>query len=135
MRRAVATPHFVWHFMHCCRQEPRVLHWCQSLPFPELVWPAPLSWSTAQGDPLPEQRSIVDELMNCQQGVAVVMASRGREKSALAGMLVRQWPGRVLVTAPAKAATEVLAQHAAERFAFYAPCSDNGVVSAEREWL
>ncbi len=50
----------------------------------------------------------------------MIIAPRGRGKSALAGMLARQTQS-ALVTAPAKAATEVLAQFAAEQFSFMAP--------------
>ena len=69
----------------------------------------------------PEQQAqIVRQLCAMPPGVAVIIAPRGRGKSALAGMLARQTQS-ALVTAPAKAATEVLAQFAAEQFRFMAP--------------
>lgn len=50
-------------------------------------------------------------------GVAAVTAARGRGKSALAGQLISRIAGSAIVTAPAKAATDVLAQFAGGSFA------------------
>jgi tRNA(Met) cytidine acetyltransferase len=51
----------------------------------------------------------------------VVTAERGRGKSALAGMLIRQLAGDAIVTAPARGATEVMATFAGDAFRFMAP--------------
>lgn len=67
-------------------------------------------------------------------GVAVVTAARGRGKSALAGQLISRIAGSAIVTAPAKAATDVLAQFAGEKFRFIAP--DALLASDEQaDWL
>ncbi len=51
----------------------------------------------------------------------MVTAERGRGKSALAGMHIRQLSGTALVTAPSRASAEVIAAFAGERFRFIAP--------------
>lgn len=67
-------------------------------------------------------------------GVVVVTAARGRGKSALAGQLISRIAGSAIVTAPAKAATDVLAQFAGEKFRFIAP--DALLASDEQaDWL
>lgn len=67
-------------------------------------------------------------------GVAAVTAARGRGKSALAGQLISRIAGRAIVTAPAKASTDVLAQFAGEKFRFIAP--DALLASDEQaDWL
>ncbi|ADP13273.1 conserved uncharacterized protein YpfI [Erwinia sp. Ejp617] len=76
------------------------------------------SW---QGDNSGQQQQILAQLLRARPGICVVTAARGRGKSALAGMLAARWPGRCLVTAPAKVATDVLANYAGERFRFIAP--------------
>ena len=61
----------------------------------------------------------------CRRGVAAVTAARGRGKSALAGQLISRIAGSAIVTAPAKAATDVLAQFAGEQVSLYCrrmPC-------------
>ncbi|PSN07529.1 tRNA(Met) cytidine acetyltransferase TmcA [Siccibacter turicensis] len=119
--QAIPTPHFVHHVMTCIQQDNDVLHWRQGAPFPALHPPDAPAWSMANGQPDRQQEAVLNALMRLEHGVAVVTAPRGRGKSALAGMLARQWPGEVWVTAPAKVATDVLAQHAGERFQFTAP--------------
>ena len=55
-------------------------------------------------------------------------------KSALAGQLISRIAGSAIVTAPAKAATDVLAQFAGEKFRFIAP--DALLASDEQaDWL
>lgn len=117
----IPTPHFVRHFIACYQEDDAVLHWRQGEPFQLPTPPDGPAWCMASGAPEREQQQVLDALLALPQGAAVVTAPRGRGKSALAGMLVRRWPGAVLVTAPAKAATTVLAQHAGEGFQFIAP--------------
>jgi tRNA(Met) cytidine acetyltransferase len=65
----------------------------------------------------------------------VVTAERGRGKSALAGMLIRQLAGDAIVTAPARGATEVMATFAGDAFRFMAPdalLASNASVMADR---
>lgn len=118
---AIPTPHFITHLQHCIGVDNECVLWQQNqaLSFPEFA-PRPV-WHAAQGAPFDEQAAILNELVKMPPGVAVVTAPRGRGKSALAGMLLRMIAGKALVTAPGKAATDVLAEHAGDRFSFVAP--------------
>ncbi|HBZ3632351.1 TPA: hypothetical protein MHL26_27125, partial [Klebsiella quasipneumoniae] len=115
------TPHFV---LRCCRQfiaDPDVLLWRQSdSPRLPLAVPRP-DWHPAEGHPLAEQAAILAQLLLLPPGIAAVTAERGRGKSALAGMLLRQLAGEAIVTAPTRSAVDVLASFAGEAFRFMAP--------------
>ncbi|WP_167456003.1 tRNA(Met) cytidine acetyltransferase TmcA [Buttiauxella izardii] len=118
---AIPTPHFIAHLQHCIRADSECLLWQQHQPLRLPEFPPRPKWHAASGAPFDEQAAILNELAQMPPGVAVVTAPRGRGKSALAGMLLRMIPGKGLVTAPGKAATDVLAEHAGERFNFVAP--------------
>ncbi|PCR01331.1 hypothetical protein CQA48_29845, partial [Klebsiella pneumoniae] len=47
---------------------------------------------------------ILEQLIRLPPGIAAVTAERGRGKSALAGMLLRQLGGEAIVTAPTRSA-------------------------------
>jgi tRNA(Met) cytidine acetyltransferase len=119
--RAIPVPHFVSHLQRCMRQDSESVLWQQHEPVVLNRFAFRPDWQPASGAPEQEQAAILAELADLQQGVAVVTAARGRGKSALAGMLVGRSPGDSLVTAPAKAATDVLARYAGESFQFMAP--------------
>ncbi|AMG59413.1 tRNA(Met) cytidine acetyltransferase TmcA [Pantoea vagans] len=113
----IATPHFVHHLQQLILADDQVLleRQHQSCRFPaQRDWP---QWHCQAPQ---QQQAILDQLMTLPSGVAVLTAARGRGKSALAGMLARQ-NRHCLVTAPAKASTEVLAAFAGEHFHFMAP--------------
>ncbi|WP_319800336.1 tRNA(Met) cytidine acetyltransferase TmcA [Cedecea davisae] len=117
----IATPNFISHLQACLSHDAGSVLWRQQ---PELILPdfAPRpDWLPASGAPEKEQAEILAGLSKMDSGVAVVTAARGRGKSALAGMLVNNSPGMSLVTAPTKAATDVLASYAGERFQFMPP--------------
>lgn len=117
----IATPNFISHLQTCLSHDAGSVLWRQQ---PELILPdfAPRpDWIPASGAPEKEQAEILAGLSKMDSGVAVVTAARGRGKSALAGMLVNNSPGMSLVTAPTKAATDVLASYAGERFQFMSP--------------
>ncbi|WP_395490466.1 tRNA(Met) cytidine acetyltransferase TmcA [Cedecea davisae] len=117
----IATPNFISHLQTCLSHDAGSVLWCQQ---PGLILPdfAPRpDWLPASGAPEKEQAEILAGLSKMDSGVAVVTAARGRGKSALAGMLVNNSPGMSLVTAPTKAATDVLASYAGERFQFMPP--------------
>ncbi|HCI6186977.1 TPA: tRNA(Met) cytidine acetyltransferase, partial [Klebsiella variicola subsp. variicola] len=78
-------------------------------------------WHPADGHPQAEQALILEQLLRLPPGIAAVTAERGRGKSALAGMLLRQLGGEAIVTAPTRSAVEVLASFAGEAFRFMAP--------------
>lgn len=117
----IPTPNFIQHFCHHIKHHPDTLIWQQGQPLqvPDTV-PRP-RWHPACGQPAAEQARILAQLAEMPAGIAVLTAERGRGKSALAGMLIRRTAGKTLVTAPAKAATDVLASFAGEGYRFMAP--------------
>lgn len=102
-------------------RDGQTLHWQQHQPFAPRHFPARARWQPANGEPQPEQAVILQQLLDMPPGVAAVTAARGRGKSALAGQLISRMNASAIVTAPAKAATDVLAQFAGERYRFMAP--------------
>ncbi|MEG2400410.1 MAG: GNAT family N-acetyltransferase [Citrobacter sp.] len=117
----IPTPHFVEHFKRVIARDGQTLHWQQHQPFVPVYFPERADWRPANGEPQPEQAVILQQLLDMPPGVATVTAARGRGKSALAGQLISRMKERAIVTAPAKAATDVLAQFAGERYRFIAP--------------
>lgn len=117
----IPTPHFFARMKRVLLADVDVVCWHQhqpvnftsSLPRPD--------WNQASGGPLGQQADILNALKNMLTGVAVVTAPRGRGKSALAGMLINASPHRCIVSAPSRAAVDVLAQHAGDKFDFIAP--------------
>ncbi|MTD28594.1 tRNA(Met) cytidine acetyltransferase TmcA [Erwinia sorbitola] len=130
-----ASTHFVHRFQQLLLADERALLWRQHDHHPiSFVAPQPEHWQTDNRG----QQAILSELLNAGPGIYALTAARGRGKSALAGMLAARWPGRSLVTAPAKVSTDVLAQYAGERFEFVAP--DRLLADAEQlapgvDWL
>lgn len=117
----IATPHFVHHFCRTLAANPQARIWRQGEPLTPLNDPPRQPWQQANGQPDIEQQSILSALANATAQVCVVTAERGRGKSALAGMHIRQLSGTALVTAPSRASAEVIAAFAGERFRFIAP--------------
>jgi len=113
----IATPHFVHHLQQLILADDQVLLERQHQP---CRFPAQRDWPRWHCQAPQQQQAILDHLMTLPSGVAVLTAARGRGKSALAGMLARQ-NSHCLVTAPAKASTEVLATFAGDHFHFMAP--------------
>lgn len=130
----IATPHFIHHIRRLIAADEQTLCWQQSQPFGVPYFPERPHWQSATGAPLPEQAAILAQLLQMPEGIATVTAARGRGKSALAGQLISRIKGRAIVTAPAKAATDVLAQFAGDNFCFMAP---DALLSAEvrADWL
>ncbi|WP_336748530.1 tRNA(Met) cytidine acetyltransferase TmcA [Pantoea vagans] len=128
----IATPHFVHHLQQLILADNQVLLERQHQP---CRFPAQRAWPQWHCQAPQQQQAILDHLMTLPSGVAVLTAARGRGKSALAGMLARQ-NRHCLVTAPAKASTEVLAAFAAEHFHFMAPDALLALETPPRaEWL
>ena len=117
----VATPNFISHLQRLVLADSDSYLWQQHQPFRLPAFRPRASWHPANGAPEREQAEILSALQSMPPGVAVVTAPRGRGKSALAGMLLSSLSGEALVTAPTRAATDVLARHAGENFSFIAP--------------
>lgn len=117
----IATPHFVQHFKRVLTANNDAILWRQNQPFSLAHFTPRTDWHPATGAPQPEQQQLLQQLLTMPPGVAAVTAARGRGKSALAGQLISRIAGSAIVTAPAKAATDVLAQFAGEKFRFIAP--------------
>ena len=130
----IATPHFVQHFKRVITANNDAILWRQNQPFSLAHFTPRTDWHPATGAPQPEQQQLLQQLLTMPPGVAAVTAARGRGKSALAGQLISRIAGSAIVTAPAKAATDVLAQFAGEKFRFIAP--DALIASDEQaDWL
>ncbi|KAB8309558.1 tRNA(Met) cytidine acetyltransferase [Erwinia endophytica] len=114
----IPTPNFVHRLQRLMQQDPQVAILRQHFPLQLPALPPTSDW---QPDDRSQQQRLLDELIASQPGIFVLIAPRGRGKSALAGLLAARWPGRILITAPAKASTEVLAKFAGEAFTFMAP--------------
>ncbi|HCY2026152.1 TPA: tRNA cytosine(34) acetyltransferase TmcA [Escherichia coli] len=130
----IATPHFVQHLKRVLTADNDAILWRQNQPFSLAHFTPRTDWHPATGAPQPEQQQLIQQLLTMPPGVAAVTAARGRGKSALAGQLISRIAGSAIVTAPAKAATDVLAQFAGEKFRFIAP--DALLASDEQaDWL
>ena len=130
----IATPHFVQHFKRVLTANNDAILWRRNQPFSLAHFTPRTDWHPATGAPHPEQQQLLQQLLPMPPGVAAVTAARGRGKSALAGQLISRIAGSAIVTAPAKAATDVLAQFAGEKFRFIAP--DALLASDEQaDWL
>ncbi|UYM54888.1 GNAT family N-acetyltransferase [Leclercia adecarboxylata] len=117
----IPTPRFIDRFCRHILGDPQVLRWQQGEPFMLTPTPPAPDWHPASGEPQSEQAAILDQLITMPEGVAAVTAPRGRGKSALAGMLLHRIMGNAIVTAPARAATDVIARFGGERYRFMAP--------------
>lgn len=117
----IATPRFIHHLIRTLQSDSEVVFWSREEGLRCHEAPPRPRWQAAAGAPEAGQRAILEQLCHMPPGVAVLTAERGRGKSALAGMLLRRWPGPVLVSAPARVSTDVLARHGGEKFQFIAP--------------
>ncbi|URW96916.1 tRNA(Met) cytidine acetyltransferase TmcA [Pantoea agglomerans] len=128
----IVTPYFVHHLQQLILADDQVLLERQHQP---CRFPAQPDWPQWHCQAPQQQQAILAQLMRLPSGVAVLTAPRGRGKSALAGMLA-QLNGHCLVTAPAKASTEVLSTFAADAFHFMAPDALLALeASPQAEWL
>ncbi|MEJ4045144.1 tRNA(Met) cytidine acetyltransferase TmcA [Erwinia sp. SLM-02] len=113
----LASTRFVRRLQHLLLADDRVAVWHQQQTLSLSRLPDTPDWRTDSH----QQQRILSALLHSEPGISVLTAPRGRGKSALAGMLAARWPGRCLVTAPAKVSTAVLAGFAGENYAFIAP--------------
>ncbi|WP_058913281.1 tRNA(Met) cytidine acetyltransferase TmcA [Entomohabitans teleogrylli] len=120
-QQPIATPHFLHHVLRIVNADPAIVHWRQSEPVPSLPDLPQRLWLQASGAPQAEQAEMLTRLRQMRRGIVAITAPRGRGKSALAGMFIRDGARTALVTAPAKVATGVMAQFAGDKFRFMAP--------------
>lgn len=120
-RDPIPTPNFICHFCRTLEEDSEALVWQQhqALPSPDFSRRPP--WHPATGAPEREQAAILERLAAQPPAVTVVTAPRGRGKSALAGMHLARLAGDAIVTAPTRAATDVMAHYAGDGFTFIAP--------------
>ncbi|MCX8964367.1 tRNA(Met) cytidine acetyltransferase [Erwinia psidii] len=132
----ISTPNFVRRWQQLLLQDRQAAlllqHHPLRLPVPEV---AP-QW---QPDAVSQQQALLETLLTSRPGIFVLIAPRGRGKSALAGSLAARWPGRSLITAPAKISTGVLAKFAGDNAEFIAPDRLLAISAAQRpkniDWL
>ena len=140
---AISTPNFVHHLLHVIETSNQTLmHQQGQEPQFELLTQSSI-WQPPTGLPTQQQQfalnQLLDEKYSEEQKVWGIIAARGRGKSAVAGMLIKQWQGECWCCAPAKAATQVLEQYAQKELKFWAPdallqyCQLGGVINAD--WL
>ncbi|MBN7765252.1 tRNA(Met) cytidine acetyltransferase TmcA [Pectobacterium brasiliense] len=117
----IATPHFIQHFQRQLLADEDVVLWQQDQEVVIRPLAARSDWQPANGEPTAQQQQILHELNAAESGVFVITAPRGRGKSALAGMLTQCSRGSCWITAPSRAAAEILQQHARTETQFWAP--------------
>ncbi|MBD0846263.1 GNAT family N-acetyltransferase [Pectobacterium versatile] len=117
----IATPHFIQHFQRQLLADEDVVLWQQSQAFAIRPLAARSDWQPASGEPTAQQQHILHELNTSESGVLVITAPRGRGKSALAGMLTQRSRAACWITAPSRAAADILQQHARADVPFWAP--------------
>ncbi|WP_212768592.1 tRNA(Met) cytidine acetyltransferase TmcA [Pectobacterium versatile] len=117
----IATPHFIQHFQRQLLADEDVVLWQQDQAFVIRPLAARSDWQPASGEPTAQQQHILHELNATESGVLVITAPRGRGKSALAGMLTQRSLGACWITAPSRAAADILQQHARADALFWAP--------------
>ncbi|HCB1498058.1 TPA: tRNA(Met) cytidine acetyltransferase [Klebsiella michiganensis] len=130
----IPTPNFVYRFCQQTIADNDSVLWRQGDELTLPTFPLRETWHPADGQPQVEQAAVLAELAGFPPGIAALTAERGRGKSALAGMLIRQLAGDAIVTAPTRGATDVMAAFAGESFRFMAP---DALLASERNasWL
>ncbi|MGM3161224.1 tRNA(Met) cytidine acetyltransferase TmcA [Dickeya undicola] len=130
----IATPRFIRQAQYQLLSDDEVVLWHQQDTEPVIAPPHDrLDWQSATGEATPSQQAILQQLLHSPCAVSVITAPRGRGKSTLAGMLARQCQGDCWVTAPSRAASEILLRQAGDRATFLAPdallafCRQHGV--------
>ncbi|WCG82086.1 tRNA(Met) cytidine acetyltransferase TmcA [Pectobacterium sp. A5351] len=117
----IATPYFIQHFQRQLLADADVVLWLQGRKTVIRPLAVRSDWQPASGEPTAQQQKILYELNTAESGVFVITAPRGRGKSALAGMLTQRSRKACWITAPSRAAAEILQQHARADAQFWAP--------------
>ncbi|MCD1124743.1 GNAT family N-acetyltransferase [Jinshanibacter sp. LJY008] len=119
----ICIPHFIQHIKRQLNADSDVLFWLQNGEFTGQLLAERKVWVKPDGSPTEEQQHLLDSLLRADAGTYVLIAGRGRGKSALAGMLAAQWAGKgeCWLTAPAQASGNTLQQWAEGKVSFWAP--------------
>lgn len=119
----ICTPHFIQHIKRQLNADSDVLFWPQNGEFTGQLLAERNVWMVPDGSPTEEQQHLLENLLRADTGTYVLIAGRGRGKSALAGMLAAQWAGKgeCWLTAPAQASGNTLQQWANGKVSFWAP--------------
>ncbi|WP_165911762.1 tRNA(Met) cytidine acetyltransferase TmcA [Biostraticola tofi] len=117
----IATPHFIRHLQQSLLASAETLIVHQHRAAPALTAVSRPRWQAPTGKPTARQQQLVEELVSAGPGNWIVTAARGRGKSTLAGMFTASMPGRCRVTAPSRAAAQVLLDYGDCPPPFFAP--------------
>ncbi|MBK5074464.1 tRNA(Met) cytidine acetyltransferase [Budviciaceae bacterium CWB-B4] len=119
----ICTPHFIQHIKRQLNADSDVLFWPQNGEFTGQLLAERKVWMVPDGSPTEEQQHLLENLLRADTGTYVLIAGRGRGKSALAGMLAAQWTGKgeCWLTAPVQASGNTLQQWANGKISFWAP--------------
>ncbi|AWH90119.1 tRNA(Met) cytidine acetyltransferase [Limnobaculum parvum] len=119
----ICTPHFIQHIKRQLQADNDVLFWSQNSGFTGQLLAKRNLWMRPDGTSTREQQHLLESLLQADTGTYVLIAGRGRGKSALAGMLAAQWSGEgeCWLTAPAQASVNTLQQWADGKVSFWAP--------------
>ncbi|MTC71444.1 tRNA(Met) cytidine acetyltransferase TmcA [Providencia sp. wls1914] len=140
----IPTPNFVHHLQRTFRNSPDVLFIDQQLeeqkqPHGLNLLPDHPKWIAPTGQPTEQQQAALGQLLSAENGIWGLIAPRGRGKSTVAGMLIKEWQGVCWCCAPAKVTTGVMAEYAQHELKFWAPdallhyCQSGQQINAD--WL
>ncbi|MBS0923818.1 tRNA(Met) cytidine acetyltransferase [Providencia sp. JGM181] len=122
----IPTPNFVHHLQRTFQNLPDVLFVDQqreeeNQPGVLNLLPDHPKWIAPNGQPTQQQQDALGQLLSAKNGVWGLIAPRGRGKSTVAGMLIKEWKGVCWCCAPAKVTTGVIAEYAEHELKFWAP--------------
>lgn len=129
------TPNFIRYLQQCLQQDSDVIVLESAQPVRLPVSHFRPDWHPTSEKLFLQQHNLLQRLRHMPCGTMVVSAARGRGKSALAGMFIASWPGNIIVTAPARIATDVIAAHAGASFRFIAPDTLLASPPPAADWL
>ncbi len=118
----IATPHFTRYFRAALSADPAVALLRQDRAPQITPLASRLPWyPPVPGRPTADQGRLLRRLAQAEPGIYVMIAPRGRGKSALAGMFAGTLDDACCITAPAKTAVDILRRYAGPGAPFFAP--------------
>lgn len=119
--KAIPTPNFINHLQQVFSTQSDSLIWQQGHEIQGHLLAIREIWQSPNGQPTHQQQYILDKLLNAPNDYYLLTAHRGRGKSALAGMLVKQTQGECWLTGPNKASVDAVIQWSDNQVHFIAP--------------